>query len=89
LLSVGVWLVVVALLWQTHGALLSWDEVDYLDAAKLGVWANATDAGSLSPGEFVRFSLAKRSGRAVALPPGYDEERDPLLVRHYHPPFVV
>lgn len=38
---------------------------------------------------YVTFALAKISGTDPTLPPGYDERRDPLILRHYHPPFVV
>jgi hypothetical protein len=77
------------MLWPAHGLLLDWDEVDYVNAARLGPLANTLDIGSLSPREFVRFALAKRHGTAPSLPDGYEEQSDPLVLRHYHPPFVV
>lgn len=69
--------------------LLDWDEVDYVNAARLGLLVNALDIGSLSPTEFVRFGFAKRYGTLPSLPDGYDERSDPLVLRHYHPPLVV
>lgn len=79
----------VALLWRDHGQLLNWDEVDYVNAASLGPVANAFETGSLSPAHFVRFALSKIAGKNPVLPPDYDESRDPFVLRHYHPPFVV
>ncbi len=84
-----VWLVAVVLLWPAPGALLNWDEVDYVLAASRGPWVNATERGSLSLLQYGRFALAKLSGKEPVLPPEYDESQDPLLLRHYHPPFVV
>ena len=88
-LVAGTWFAAIGLLWPLHGVLLDVDEVDYLRAARLGVVANALERGSLSPGEFVRFGEAKLSRRPPLLPAGYAEERDPLVLRHYHPPFVI
>lgn len=88
-LSLAVWAVSVIFLWPVHGLLLNWDEVDYVNAAKLGAWANVVEMGSLSPSHFISFALAKLSGSDPTLPAGYDESQDPLLLRHYHPPFVV
>jgi len=88
-LSITVWGVAVVLLWPGHGRLLDWDEVDYVNAAKLGVWVNAFEKGSLSPRDFIRFAIAKISGSNAVLPFDYDESRDPFLLRHFHPPFVV
>lgn len=79
----------VTVLWSTAGRVLYWDEVDYAIAAQLGVVANAVEAGSMSPGDFVRFVQARLRGTAPDLPAGYDEARDPLVLRHYHPPLVV
>jgi hypothetical protein len=83
-----VWLGAVALLWPGQAAVLNWDEVDYLNAAQLGVWVNAVDAGSFSMPDFLRLANAKRSGRAYN-PPWYEEAADPFLIRHFHPPFVI
>src|SRR5262245_7238928 len=87
--SVLVWLVVIALLWPEQASLLHWDEVDYVNAAKLGVPANAWDIGSLSPREFLKFGLSKVRGESPALPDSYDEQRDPFVLRHHHPPLVI
>jgi hypothetical protein len=72
-----------------QGVRLGWDEVDYVQAARLGVWANAVEAGSLPAAAFVELVRAKRAGHAEPLPAGYDEARDPLLLRHYHPPLIT
>lgn len=87
--SLAVWLAVVVLLWSHHGSLLSWDEVDYVNAAGFGVAANAFERGSLSPLDFAQFALSKATKGESFLPPGYDQQRDPFILRHYHPPFVV
>jgi hypothetical protein len=86
--SLVLWLGAAALIWPGQTAVLNWDEVDYLNAAELGVWANAVDAGSFSVPDFLRLANAKRSGRAYN-PPWYDEVADPFLMRHFHPPFVI
>ena len=88
-LSITVWLAVSIYLWPSHGLLLKWDEVDYVSAAGLGLRANALDKGSLSPSEFAGFALAKITREIPTLPAYYDESRDPFVLRHYHPPFVV
>lgn len=88
-LSLIAWLAVLFLLWPYHGTLLSWDAVDYVNVAEQGVFVNALDQGSLSPLEFVRFSMAKISGRTPKLPDEYSESRDPFLQRHYHPPLII
>jgi hypothetical protein len=76
---------VVLGLWHTNARFLTWDEVDYVNAARLGLGANYVESGSLSAMEFVAFARSKRAGGTV-LPSGYEEQRDPLLLRHYHPP---
>src|SRR5262245_23933788 len=82
-------LVVATSLWPRYGSLLDWDEASYVAAARLGAWANMADRGSLPPADFARFGLAKWRGQAAVLPAGYDETRDPLLLRNLHPPFTV
>lgn len=76
-------------MWQALGKTLTWDEVDYVNAASLGIASNAMELGSLGPAEFVAFARAKLTGEPPKLPPSYDEARDPLLLRHYHPPLVI
>ena len=83
------WTVEAALLWPVHASLLNWDEVDYVNAARLGIVANALEKGSLSPSEFVQFGLSKMRSTGVVLPERYIEGRDPFVLRHGHPPFVV
>ncbi len=82
------WSATVGVLWRAQSAPLDWDEVEYLNAAKLGFTANYLEEGSLSPREFIQFVKAKKNGMVAALPPGYSELGDPLLERHYHPPFT-
>ncbi len=82
------WISVAIFLWPYHGALLTWDEVDYVNAAQLGVWANAIEKGSLTPLQFARLAKAKTSGQTY-LSQGYDESKDPFLLRHFHPPLVI
>jgi len=83
------WAVALVVLWTYHGSLLDWDEVDYVNAANLGVVGNAFEAGSLSVIQFAEFGFSKIRGGNPVLPGNYDEGRDPLLLRHFHPPFVV
>jgi len=82
------WVAVVVALWPAHGKILSWDEVNYANAAKAGIIANAVERGSLSPVDWLRFAFAKQTGTEPTLPSGYDEATDPLILR-FHPPFVV
>lgn len=82
-------LLAVALIWPHHGALLDWDEVGYVNAARLGFFANYLETGTLSYGDFHEFVNAKRQKRAPVLPDGYEEERSPIIVRHIHPPLVA
>lgn len=79
----------IALIWPQHGALLDWDEVGYLNAARLGFFANYLETGTLSYGDFHEFVNAKREKRPPVLPDGYEEERSPIIVRHIHPPLVA
>ena len=84
------WGIFTLLVWQDHGNLLNWDEIDYVNSTRLGVWANATEKGSLSPQEYIKFSLSKirKSETEYILPENYSEDKDPFILRHYHPPFV-
>jgi hypothetical protein len=82
----------VTLAWilrSPHRAVLDWDEVSYVTAARLGWWPNAWDRGSLSPGALLAFIQAKAQHQAPRLPEGYEEDLDPLLLRNLHPPFIV
>ena len=71
------------------GRPLTWDEVDYVNAAEAGAWANLTDRGAMGPVAFARFALAK-AGRgdpdAVAAAASYVEDGSLLHLRHWHPP---
>jgi hypothetical protein len=71
------------------GAPYDWDEANYVAAARMGVAANLLERGSMEPAEFLRMARAKREGAPYEAPTGYDEARDPLLRRHYHPPAVA
>jgi hypothetical protein len=84
-----VWAAVVLTLWPTHGRTLGWDEVDYVQAARKGVAANALERDSLSASEFYRFARSKQAGGEPVLPAGYDEAKDPFLLRHFHPPLAI
>jgi hypothetical protein len=77
------------LLHGAHGNVLNIDEARYVAAAQLGVLANATDGGSLSARDFLAFVLSKWHHEAPRLPAGYQESRDPFLLRNLHPPFLV
>lgn len=69
--------------------MLSWDEVDYIQAARQGFISNALDTTSLRTQDFIELTKAKIRG----LPPkpptsGYKEEDDVFLLRHFHPPLL-
>jgi len=87
--AIVVWAAVVLTVWPSHGRTFNWDEVDYAVAAEAGVLGNALERGSLSATEFYRFAKSKQGGGEPVLPVGYDEARDPFLLRHFHPPLVV
>ena len=83
------WVAVILALWPLHNTIMNLDEVDYYNASRLGLVTNYIDRGSLSPLEFFGFINSKRKGVEPAYPPQYDEQKDPLLLRHYHPPFIA
>ena len=65
--------------WMHPAALrpLTWDEVDYVVAARAGTWANLSDQGTMGPATFARFALAKTGGgdaEAVAAAAGSARE---------------
>lgn len=67
---------------------LQWDEVDYVDAARLGLVANATSRGEVALLPFLHLARAKWAG--LPAPSGLpDESRDPFQLRHFHPPLPV
>jgi hypothetical protein len=88
-LALSVWMGSVFVLWSAHDNLLGWDEVDYVQAAMLGLKANMLEEYSLSPAAYLEFSRAKLRRQSPHLPSNYHEDRDTLLKRHYHPPLVV
>ena len=70
-----------------------YDEVDYINAANLGIISNAFERGSLNLKSFVFLGLSKdTNGKDISedanenFPP---EESDPFLLRHFHPPLPV
>ena len=75
--------------WPSQGYLLTWDEVDYVNAARLGAWSNMVERGSIGLVDYLEFARSKYWRREPGYPRWYDETRDPLLLRHYHPPLVV
>jgi hypothetical protein len=79
----------LAVLRPLHALPLGWDEVDYANAASLGAATNVWDAGALVPKDVWALVLAKARGQPAVLDPLYREQGDPLVLRHYHPPFVV
>jgi hypothetical protein len=79
----------LVLLWPQHGTTLNWDEVDYVNAARLGVAANLLETGSLSAPDYLQFARAKIAHDEPRLPPGYDEPNDPIHLRHGHSPGVI
>lgn len=68
---------------------LTWDEVDYVVAAREGAWANLTDRGAMGPVTFARYALAKAGrgdAQGVADAAGYADDANLLALRHWHPP---
>ena len=83
------WLAVALLLAPRHGALFTWDEVDYAQAARQGFVANWLEEGGLSLPAFLGFVQARLDDTPVVFPKGYDEATDPLNLRHLHPPLLT
>jgi len=81
--------ITTCLQWPSQGHLLTWDEVDYVNAARRGAWSNMVERGSIGLVDYVEFARSKYWRREPRYPRWYDESRDPLLLRHYHPPLVV
>lgn len=74
------------------GYILQWDEVDYVQAAKLGLRANYLSTSALDARSFVQKGLIKwlhLGDQFIVTPPGYDPARDPIVLAHYHPPLVI
>ena len=83
------WVAVALLLAPRHGTLLTWDEVDYAQAARQGFVANWLEEGGLSLPAFLGFVQARLDDAPVVFPEGYDEATDPLNLRHLHPPLLT
>ena len=83
------WVAVALLLAPRHGTLLTWDEVDYAQAARQGFVANWLEEGGLSLPAFLGFAQARLDDAPVVFPEGYDEATDPLNLRHLHPPLLA
>lgn len=67
---------------------LFWDEVDYVQAARQGYVANATDKTAFTATDFLRFVQAKYRGQPAKFVSEYDESRDVFFLRHIHPPLL-
>ncbi|PIY10501.1 MAG: hypothetical protein COZ18_05840 [Flexibacter sp. CG_4_10_14_3_um_filter_32_15] len=72
---------------------LNWDEVDYVNATKLGVLTNAFEIEGMDLISYVQLGLAKKQKDeqkvaqiATQLP---NENLDPLLKRHLHPTLPI
>lgn len=66
-----------------------WDEVDYVNAAKLGFLANYAETTSLNIQDFLLLSQYKYKNlplEETGIFSAYREEQDTFLLRHYHPP---
>ena len=83
------WAFVVAASWQAQERLLSWDEVSYANAAEMGFVSNWMESGALSAKSFAALVRARLHRAPFVSPARYVEERDPLLLRHLHPPLMV
>ena len=83
------WVAVALLLAPRHGTLLTWDEVDYAQAARQGFVANWLEEGGLSLPAFLGFVQARLDDVPVVFPEGYEEATDPLNLRHLHPPLLT
>jgi len=69
--------------------MLGWDEVDYIVAARHGLFANALDITSLPLSHFLALAFAKAQGLPPApIPSGYNEAVDLFHLRHFHPPLL-
>jgi hypothetical protein len=67
-----------------------YDEIDYINASKQGIYSNSFESGSLNIRQFIELaflkSTSKKTGENKVLPP---EDTDPFLLRHFHPPLPV
>lgn len=88
----GVLLVATLIRVPQQSAIYTWDEVDYLRAAKLGVTANYLATTAMPIAAFVQKGLIKwlhLGDQHIVLPPGYNPAQDSLVLAHYHPPLVI
>ncbi len=68
---------------------LNFDEVNYFNASRKGLWVNAFDSSSLGINNFI--SLVFWKLKIISIPPifiDYSESLDTFLLRHFHPPFL-
>lgn len=73
-------------------SIYTWDEVDYVQAARLGFRVNYLSTTALDAESFVQKGLIKwlhLGDQLIVTPPGYDPTRDSLVLAHYHPPLVI
>ncbi len=69
----------------------NWDEADYVNAARLGLFANYLEIGSLNFKDFIIYSLNKlyKDVDVNNIDNYYNEQKDPFLLRHFHPPLPI
>ncbi|WP_338767622.1 hypothetical protein WAF17_06180 [Bernardetia sp. ABR2-2B] len=79
--------------YTSHSYPLNWDEVDYVEATKLGVLTNALELEGMGLLSYIELGIAKvqKDEQKIAqisanLP---DESLDPLLKRHLHPTLPI
>lgn len=81
-------IILLTLLWPGMDKALTWDEVDYVVAARQGYYANATDQTAFKSSEFLQFAWSKAKGKEVPEFIDYNEMNDVFNLRHSHPPLM-
>ena len=80
---------ILILIFSPPWRVLNFDEVNYFNASRKGLWVNAFDSSSLGIKDFI--SLVFWKIKLISLPPifiNYSENSDTFLLRHFHPPFL-
>ena len=80
-----IFLIIISPPWK----ILNFDEIDYFNASRKGLWDNAFDSSSLGIKSFLSLSLWKLN--IISETPKffeYKESIDIFLLRHFHPPFL-